>query len=152
MSRRRAGLALVAVLALLAAGCNGDGGEESQRRTTTTTSSTTSSSTATSTTTTTTAPPVTVSCSSPSASSQTIYAAWVAGDRAAADRCAGSSVVETLFMNPGAGANWSFEGCGGPDPGVPQCFFRYEGGGVTLTFQGSEAAGWAATNISFVAD
>jgi hypothetical protein len=91
-------------------------------------------------------------CSTPDEAAKALVDAWKAGDQAAAARCADASVVSKIFENDGTGSQWTFEGCGGPDPGVPQCFYRYEGGGVTLTLNGTEAAGWKVTSIGFVAD
>ncbi len=91
-------------------------------------------------------------CTTPRDATDTLVGAWIAGARAAAARCADESVVEQLFRASGAGAQWTFQGCDGPDPGVPQCQYSYEGGAATFTLTGTEAAGWKVTALDFIAD
>jgi hypothetical protein len=52
-----------------------------------------------------------------------------------------------LFAHPGHAAGWTFQGCDGPDPGVPVCSFAYPGGVGRLTLQGTEAAGWSVDHV-----
>lgn len=151
----------VAVLLVLAAGfgigaaTTGDGGDNEVA----TEPSTSTSSTSTSTTTTLSpAPPATTTditvgivCSTPEEASQALYNSWVAGDQAAARRCASESAVATLFTNSGAGASYTFQGCYG-DPGVPTCGYSYEGGAAIFTLNGTEAAGWKVVSVGYVAD
>lgn len=89
-------------------------------------------------------------CSSQRDATDTLVGAWIAGEEAAATRCADASVVDRLFENDGTGAMWIFQGCGivGPD----QCQYSYEGGGVTFTLAGSDEGGWKVTGLEFIAD
>lgn len=91
-------------------------------------------------------------CSSPRDATDTLVGAWIAGEKAAAARCAEAAVVDRLFENDGTGAAWTFQGCDGPDPGVPQCQYSYEGGAATFTLNGTEAEGWKVTALAFTAD
>ena len=91
-------------------------------------------------------------CSTPRDATDTLVGSWIAGAKPAAARCADQHVVDELFGANGAGAEWLFQGCDGPDPGVPQCQYSYEGGGVTFTLNGTEAAGWKVTALEFIAD
>jgi hypothetical protein len=93
-------------------------------------------------------PPVTVGiiCSDPTDAATSLVQAWAAGDRAAAGRCAVADVVAELFRRGGA-AGWAFQGCGGPDPGVPVCTYSYPGGSAILTVEGTEAMGWKVTRV-----
>ena len=54
---------------------------------------------------------------------------------------------QSLFAQPGHSAGWTFQTCGGPDPGVPVCSFAYPGGTARLTLQGTEAAGWSVDRV-----
>ena len=125
------------------------------------TSSTSTSTTTTSTTTASLPPPsvagqtgVTVGydCTSPDSAVQSVVNAWQAGDETTARRCGTDAVVNQLFRSSGSGAQWTFQGCGGPDPGVPRCQYSYEGGAATMTMNGTEAAGWKAVDLTFVPD
>lgn len=91
-------------------------------------------------------------CTTPEDAARNLVDSWKAGDQAAARRCASAAVVADLFKNNGRGAGWSFEGCESDDPGVPDCAFRYEGGGAFFTMNGTEAEGWKATAVRYVAD
>jgi len=91
-------------------------------------------------------------CTTPEDASMSFVDAWIAGDEAAAKRCATDGAAATLFETSGSGAQWTFQGCAGPDPGVPECSYSYEGGGALLTLNGTEAAGWKVVEVSFVAD
>jgi len=88
----------------------------------------------------------------PAQAAQTFVQAWTAGDRAAAGRCAMAGAVTAIFANSGAGAAWTFQGCGGPDPGVPICTFVYPGGSARLTLMGTEAQGWKVSQITLASD
>ncbi len=150
LTRRRAPLiASLAGLSLLLAACGGGDDEVKAQSTTTTTTTSTTTTTPPST-----SPPVTVGiiCSTPDQAAMALVDAWKAGDQAAAARCATPAAVSTMFQTNGAGAQWTFQGCGGPDPGVPQCQYSYEGGAATFTLNGTEAAGWKVVNVGFVAD
>jgi len=89
-------------------------------------------------------------CTSPRDATDTLVGAWIAGEKAAAARCAEGSVVDQLFENDGTGAVWVFQGCGivAPD----RCQYSYEGGGVTFTLAGSDEGGWKVTGLEFIAD
>ncbi len=88
-------------------------------------------------------------CTTPTDASQTLVRAVQAGDANAAARCASPSVVSAVLARPGHGAGWSFQGCDGPDPGVPQCSVTYPGGRATLTLMGTEAQGWSVSSVAF---
>jgi hypothetical protein len=94
-------------------------------------------------------PSVTVGiiCSTPTEAAQALVNAWMAADQAAAGRCASPAAVATLFARTRAA--WTFQGCDGPDPGVPQCTFAYSGGHASLTLAGTEAQGWRVDHVSF---
>lgn len=137
---RRAARLLVGALGatVLIAACSGSSGTHHPATTTTTSSSTT-----------TTTVPVTptVDCSTPTLASRTVLAGWAAKDRAIAGACSTVTTVNTLFASPGTGAGSMFQGCGGPDPGVPVCTFTYSGGTGRFTLQGTEAAGWSVQEV-----
>jgi hypothetical protein len=161
----------VTLLAALVVGLTacGGGSDDTQVKAggSSTSSSTTSSSTTSSSTTTapTTAPPTTVSsqtsppvtigiiCSAPEDAAKSLVDSWIAGDQAAAARCAAPDVVTQLFQTNGSGAQWMFQGCNlGDDPGVPKCGYSYEGGAAFLNLNGTESSGWKVVALSYVAD
>jgi hypothetical protein len=76
---------------------------------------------------------------------------WLAGDQAAAARCASEAAVTKIFETSGAGAQYTWQGCFG-DPGVPTCAYTYEGGSVQLSMAGTEAAGWKVQTVGYIAD
>ena len=88
-------------------------------------------------------------CTTPTDASQTLVQAYQAGDANAGARCASPGVVSALFARSGRGSGWSFQGCDGPDPGVPQCTFSYPGGRVSFTLMGTEAQGWSVSSVAF---
>jgi hypothetical protein len=91
-------------------------------------------------------------CPTPEDAAQSVVAGWVAGDQPAAGRCASVAVITDLFSkSDGSQANWTFQGCQG-DPGDPECAFSYEGGGAFFAMNGSEADGWKAVSVRYVAD
>jgi hypothetical protein len=90
-------------------------------------------------------------CTTPEDATTSLVDAWIAGEKAAAARCAASAVVDELFKNNGAGAQWTFQGCSG-DPGVPTCSYSYEGGGANFVLNGTEAGGWKVVDVTFIAD
>lgn len=136
--RPAAGAVALAVAALLA-GCGGGSTGVASRGPTTTTTTTLGVG----------GPSVTVGiiCMTPTDAARAFVAAWTAGDRAAAGRCAMPGAVATIFTRPGAGAGWTFQACDGPDPGVPICTFTYPGGAARLTLTGTEAAGWKVSEV-----
>jgi len=97
--------------------------------------------------------PVTVGiiCTTAEEAAMSFIDAWIAGDQAAAARCAADGAVTTIFQTSGAGAQYTWQGCFG-DPGVPTCSYTYEGGAVNLAVTGTEAAGWIVQSVSYVAD
>jgi hypothetical protein len=152
-----AGVGALVAAALVGAGVGlltgGSGKTEiSTSATTTSTSPTTTTTTLAATTSTTAPTTVTVGiiCTTPADATQSVVNAWIAGDRAAASRCASNTVVTKLFQASGAGAKWTFQGCHG-DPGVPTCSYSYQGGGANFTLNGSEASGWKLVSLTFVA-
>lgn len=95
---------------------------------------------------------VTGTCALPEEASQAFVDGWIAGDRAAAERCGSSDAATTMFQTSGAGAQYTFQGCDYTDPGVPVCSYTYPGGAARLTVEGTEAAGWKVTKVEFIAD
>ena len=136
--------ALVAVGIVLAVG--GDDDEDAAESVTTTTLAPTTTEEEES-------PPVTIGiiCTTPEDASMTLVESWIAGDQAAAARCASDTAVATIFENSGTGAQYTFQGCFG-DPGVPTCSYTYEGGAVNLALSGTEASGWQVDSVSYIAD
>jgi hypothetical protein len=119
---------------------------------TTTTSSTTTSTLVTATTADGTTPvTVGIICTTPDEAAMTLVDAWLAGDQAAAGRCASEAAVTKIFETSGVGAQYTWQGCFG-DPGVPTCAYTYEGGSVQLSMAGTEAAGWQVQTVGYVAD
>lgn len=143
-----AGVVALLLVVLIGAGValllgNDDNNEASTSTTTTTAPSTTG--------TTETQVTVGIVCTTPEDATMSLVDAWIAGDMAAAARCADRAVVDELFKNNGAGAQWMFQGCSG-DPGLPTCSYSYEGGGANFQLNGTEAGGWKVVSVSFVAD
>jgi len=153
VTRRTVALvAAVGAVALLGAACGGSDDASSSDRSSTTGSSTTTTSVAPATVPDTTPVTVGIICTTPEDAAQGIVAAWGADDRAAASRCASAAVIDRLFQTSGAGNSWLNQGCDRTDPGVPVCAFSYEGGAAFFTMEGTEAAGWKATRLEFLAD
>jgi hypothetical protein len=90
-------------------------------------------------------------CTTPEEASKAFVESWIAGDQAAAARCATNAAVTTIFQTSGAGAQYTFQGCGG-DPGVPSCSYTYEGGVMVLSVAGTEATGWKVQSLEYAAD
>ncbi|MCJ7438905.1 MAG: hypothetical protein MUP97_14235 [Acidimicrobiia bacterium] len=153
MTRRRAMLAAaVCAVALVGAACSGSDDSDGTTGSSTTRSSTTTTTFGASTIPDTTPATVGIICTTPEDAVQGIVAAWGANDRAAASRCATIPVIDRLFQVSGVGNSWLFQGCDRSDPGVPVCAFSYEGGAAFFTMEGTEAAGWKATKLEFLAD
>jgi hypothetical protein len=91
------------------------------------------------------------SCATPTLAAHALVDSWIAGDRGRAAECATPDAVATLFAHPGHAAGWTFQGCDGPDPGVPVCTFAYPGGVGRLTLKGTEAAGWSVNQVQLAA-
>jgi hypothetical protein len=89
----------------------------------------------------------TSTCTTPTDASRTVVAGWVANDRVTAGRCATPDAVATLFADAGRAAGWTFQGCDGPDPGVPVCTFGSPRRTARLTLHGTEAAGWTVDRV-----
>lgn len=148
MRRRIGGLvAVLLALAVVATACGGDDGSSE-----TTDTSITTSTTAVDTPPDTTSVTVGIICSTAEEAAESTVEAWGADDQAAAARCATDAVVDVLFRTSGVGNSWFFQGCDRADPGVPICAFSYEGGAAFFTVEGTEAAGWKATKLEFLAD
>lgn len=137
----------LAVVAALAA-CGGGSSSESKDESTTTRGTDASSSTTEDTTSVT----IGIICSTAPDASSALVTAWTANDRAAAGRCATDAVVNQLFENNGSGNTWTDQGCDTSNPAAPVCAYSYEGGAAFLTVEGSDAAGWKVTKLSYVAD
>lgn len=154
MTRRFVALGGAAlVLGLLGAACGGDDSVSTTTRSSTSTTSSGATSTTQPTTGDTTSVTVGIICDTPEDAVQGVVAAWGADDRAAASRCATAPVLDLLFRTSGVGNTWQFQGCDRTgDPGIPRCAFSYEGGAAFFTVEGTEAAGWKATALEFLAD
>jgi hypothetical protein len=137
-------IAAAAVAAAVLAGCGGSSGRVQSRHSPVSTTAPAASST-------TGGPSVTVGiiCIAPTDAAQALLSAWATGDQAAAGRCASPAAVSALFGHASRGTGWTFQGCGGPDPGVPQCTYASAGGHASLTLMGSEASGWKVDSLSF---
>lgn len=136
---RAAALAALLAAAVMLGACGG--GSSVQSRGTTTTSTATTS---------TGGPPITVGiiCMTPTDAAHALVDAWTSNDRGAAGRCASDAAVAALFGRRGD-PSWAFQGCDGPDPGVPICTYRGSGGTLRLTLMGTEAQGWKVTDVAF---
>jgi hypothetical protein len=155
MSARLATMCAVAGLLVVAAACSDDSSVSTAPKATTTSSSTTTTApppVTAATTPATTSVTVGIICSSAEDAAKATVAAWTANDRAAAGRCANQAVVDELFKASGVGNTWMFQGCDRSDPGVPSCAYSYDGGGAFFKIEGTEANGWKATSVSYVAD
>ena len=147
------GVLLVVILGAGAALALSGGDDEETATTSTSTSTLVTTTLAPATTADTTPVTIGIICSVPDEAATTLVNAWIAGDQAAAGRCATPDAVSTLFQHSGAGAQWTFQGCNGSnDPGVPICQYSYEGGAANLTANGSEATGWKVVSIGYIAD
>ena len=146
MTRRQAALiGTIVVLAGLGAACGGT--NEDAAKTPDATKSTKPASTVPDTTAVTTGE----ICTTPKAAAMAIVAAWGMNDLPAARRCAAAAVTDRLFQASGVGNGWTFQGCDATDPGVPVCAYSYKGGGAFLTMEGTEAVGWKATKLAYIA-
>jgi hypothetical protein len=145
---------LVIIVGVAVAVASGGDDKQKPRAAPTTTTSTSTTTTTLPPTTTTVTVPVTVGivCTTPEDATQSFVNAWIAGDRAAAERCATTAATDELFQNSGAGAQYTFQGCGGGDPGVPVCQYSYEGGAANFTLNGTESGGWKVVDVSYIAD
>lgn len=152
--RRIAGGAAVVVVVLIGVGVAiaSGGGDDNPVDTTASTSTTAATLPATTTTVAPTSVTVGIICTTPEDAAQTVVSAWEANDKPAAARCANQSALDELFKASGVGASWMFQGCGGPDPGVPTCQFSYEGGAANFAMAGTDAAGWKVDTVSYIAD
>jgi hypothetical protein len=135
---RLAGFASLMIAAITVASCGGGGGGASGRvGSPVSTSSPSGAGT-----------PLTngMSCSTPSDAVHAFVDSWMAGDRGATARCATPDAVATIFEQR-RGATWTFQGCDGPDPGVPVCSYSFPGGMARLTLHGTEANGWMVDSV-----
>jgi hypothetical protein len=128
------------------------GDDDNAASTATTTTSTTTATVVSPPSTGSTAVTIGIICTTPEDAAQSIIGAWTAGDQVAAERCASHDVISELFTTNGSGADYVFQGCFGDDPGVPDCAFTYPGGSVHFTMNGTEAEGWKAVSIGYIAD
>jgi hypothetical protein len=159
-TRQRWVLGAIGVLVVILVGVGiavaaGGGGNDTIDATATTLATSTTTSTTlveTPTTSGTTTVTVGIICTTPEDAAKGVVSAWEAGDRPAAARCASQAALDELFKASGAGATWTFQGCGGPDPGLPTCQFSYVGGAANFKMTGTEAAGWKVDQVSYIAD
>ena len=140
---------LVAVGVVLAVGGDDNNDGSASATTTNATEATTPSTTST---TATASVTIGIICTTPEDAAHSFVESWIAGDEAAARRCASDDAVTTLFEHSGSGAQYAFQGCFGDDPASPTCSYTYEGGALNLAVTGSDAAGWTVESLSYVAD
>lgn len=86
----------------------------------------------------------------PALSGQQLYQAWQAGDRAAALNNASATAVNVLFNHSKDLSNWQFRLCE-PRAGEYDCFYSFEGGGVTMRVAGQPTTGYNVQSVNFVA-
>jgi hypothetical protein len=141
---RLAGFASLMIAAISLASCGGGGGGGSGRvRSPVSTSSPSGAATP---------PTIGMSCSTPSDAVHAFVDSWMAGDRGATARCATPDAVATIFARQRRGATWTFQGCDGPDPGLPICSYSFPGSTARLTLHGTEANGWMVDSVQSVSN
>ena len=97
------------------------------------------------------APPSSGKVSKPETAATKLYAAWKGNNRSAALQVASSSAVKKMFRSRYTGPDWEFNGCEKRGAGY-DCFYRYEGGGVTMRVTGGAKAGYRVQSVGFIAD
>ena len=83
-------------------------------------------------------------CSTPRDAALAVVNAWMAGNRAAARRCASPTAVELLFTRASGPEGWPLQRCAGT-----VCSFNHPLSGLRLTMGGSNAAGWVVVRVQF---
>lgn len=85
----------------------------------------------------------------PALSGQQLYQAWQAGDRPAALNNASATAVSRLFNHSKNLSNWQFRLCE-RRAGEYDCFYSFEGGGVTMRIAGQPTTGYRVQSVDFV--
>lgn len=89
--------------------------------------------------------------SKPETAARKLYSAWKRNKRREALQVASSSAVTKIFKSRYTGPDWEFNGCEKRGVGY-DCFYRYEGGGVSMRVVKGAAASYRVQSVSFIAD
>ena len=89
--------------------------------------------------------------SKPETAARKLYSAWKRNKRREALQVASSSAVNKIFRSRYTGPDWEFNGCEKRGAGY-DCFYRYEGGGVSMRVVRGAAASYRVQSVSFIAD
>ncbi len=89
--------------------------------------------------------------SKPEIAAKKLYSAWKRNKRREALQVASSSAVNKIFKSRYTGPDWEFNGCEKRGAGY-DCFYRYEGGGVSMRVVAGAAASYRVQSVSFIAD
>ena len=89
--------------------------------------------------------------SKPETAVKKLYSAWKHNNRREALQVASSSAVNKIFRSRYTGPDWEFNGCEKRGAGY-DCFYRYEGGGVSMRVVRGAAASYRVQSVSFIAD
>lgn len=89
--------------------------------------------------------------SKPETAAQKLYSAWKRNKRSEALQVASSSAVNKMFKSRYTGPDWEFNGCEKQGAGYT-CFYRYEGGGVSMRVVKGKGASYRVQSVSFIAD
>jgi hypothetical protein len=89
--------------------------------------------------------------SKPETAAQKLYSAWKRNKRREALQVATSAAVNKIFRNQYTGPDWEFNGCEKHGTGY-DCFYRYEGGGVSMRVMKGTGASYRVQSVSFIAD
>jgi hypothetical protein len=89
--------------------------------------------------------------SKPETAAQKLYSAWKRNKRSEALQVASSSAVNKIFKTRYTGPDWEFNGCEKRGAGY-DCFYRYEGGGVSMRVVKGKSVSYSVEWVSFIAD
>jgi hypothetical protein len=89
--------------------------------------------------------------SKPETAARKLYSAWKRNKRPEALQVASSSAVNKIFKSRYTGPNWEFNGCERRGAGY-DCFYRYEGGGVSMRVVKGTGVSYRVQSVSFIAD
>jgi hypothetical protein len=89
--------------------------------------------------------------SKPETAAQKLYSAWKRNRHREALQVASSSAVNKIFRSRYTGPYWEFNGCEKRGAGY-DCFYRYEGGGVSMRVVKGTGASYRVQSISFIDD
>jgi len=89
--------------------------------------------------------------SKPETAAQKLYSAWKRNRRREALQVASSSAVNKIFRSRYTGPDWEFNGCEKKGAGY-DCFYRYEGGGVSMRVVKGTGVNYRVQSVTFIAD